>query len=1052
MNLVALIHRQYKENKEVPSAGDTGRVLWTLWNNPTGEADCPPKYGWDYEPLVAGEARDLDNAVYLATLSIGGDFAYSIKAVWYIPEHRDEVEIPDEYMTSAELEATIRATHEGVVDEEEKARILAELLADIWDDINPEMYFVRDPDSGDWDLYSVSGKVPKTVYMKVVCEQSGSSTVQEFSLPISWPSNPDADPKFEISPPTFPYPSQATSDCITVGYLVFDSDVVANVIDARYDGECSGDDCLFEMALDEYGSYYLNTRFVESELEHVEFNVPIYIKYLNAVSGLEIEVRKEFTIYGRSTVFMAEPYVKYIRNLATRVGKTELVTILGGNFTQDMNVRLSYGSEWYNVVPHEELIFGKEDNWDTISFMMNSGLAMTTTGGEEPCAVYDIQVGYGDGAGFLGLAGTGDSKMVLENNVGLIRFKYNADTQAEQKKAAAGAAITTNTPCFYATEIEMVYDSTDARGNETQNGGASGKYGKTIYWKVNPEIDCEKVRYVKVKLKYNKRLDYRKGNMVLDGVNLTDGDVVWLAGQTDGTDGLWVVSSDEWEGLRNYIDPEEYSGKTGDPCIDPAPIPLPVDDAVFIDLGARVNDSVDQRCAEDVPEKYGTQVVCGYTTKPGDLLILSNQSDMRDGLWEVTCADWIYRGPINDSGTTDFDASDAILYQNNINFCACRDSLRNPIYNIEYYYLNAGCYLATAVRKVKMICARYGGIVPNNQVVITDYAITVGAEKELVVDSNLTAGDGQAEDCTKSNDNFEQKNGDNTAEVTRGCGEGGVYLQAPDCKNICDCPRYYLLDSTFDNTKINNGFSMVFWQFGDGGWHLYAYIQQKGGGAAVSYYVYHLHVCGIALPGMVDENTDVYVVDDNGLPTSKRTKDAWFVPHGGVLADGFGMYDEGWKFVVPVLDESGKPVYDEFGNRVTEISHELNADTLFQSWSLHAPTTGSNVATKMLAHAAKIGEGEVAEGISHSYGFKFYHTPLTKERFCQIYNSGLGGCVCQDTWTGLVTDQCYDSEGYPVDCRELASEGPAFLTTDNGEPIVVEKACFDSSGTKIDCD
>lgn len=994
MSPVTLIHRQYKENVEIPSAGDTGRVRWARWIDPSGTADCPPVYGWDYEHLTVGETRDLDGAVYLATLSVGGDFAYGINAVWYIPGHREETVIPEGYITVFEADATERATHGGEVDEEEKARLLEES----WEGVSPEMYFVRNPGTGDWDLYSVTGKVPGTVYMKVVCDRDGVGTVQELSLPISFPTDPDADPGFAVSPPSFPYHSQAVAEKILVGGLRYDPDVVARIVEARYDGECTGDDCLFELEPDEYGySYLLNTRFVESELEHVEFSVPVYIKYLNAVSGVEVEVRKEFTIYGRNTVFVAEPYVKYIRNLATRVGKSDLVTILGGNFSPDMNVRISYGSDWYRMVPHGDLVFGQEGRWDTISFVMSPDLAMTTVGGEEPCAVYDLQVGYGDGDGFLGLAGTGDYKMVLENNVGLIRYKYDEGTQAEQNKASAGTAITTNTPCFYSSEIKLVYDSTDARGNATQNGGASGKYGKTIYWKVDPAVDCESVRYVHVKLKYNKRLDYRKGSMVLDGVSLEAGDVVCLAGQTDGTDGLWVVTPGDWEGLQDYIDPAEYSGKTGDPCVDPAPVPLPVDGTVFVDLGARVDDSVDHRCAQDVPDKYGTQVVCGYTAKPGDLLLLTNQEDRRDGIWEVTCGDWIYRGPVNDGGTMTFDASDAILYQNNIDFCACRDSRVNPVYNIEHYYLNAGCYLATAVRKVKMICSNYGGIVPNNDVVITDYSITVGADRELVVDTVLTAGDGEAEDCTRPNDNFEESTGEDTSEVTRGCGEGGRYVVSPDCSRVCDCPRYYMLDGKFSGTSVEDGFSMVFWQHGEGGWHMYAYVQQKGGGYAVNYYVYHLHVCGIATTDMVDENTEVYVLDDRGLPTSQRTKDAWFVPHGGVLADGFGMYDPAWNFVVPATDGEGNPVYDEYGNRVNETRHALDADTLYQSWLLHAPVPGKYSGTMMLAHPVRVGDTDVPEGMEHTYGFRFYHAPLTKERFCQIYNSGMGGCICQET-------------------------------------------------------
>ena len=1046
----ALIHRKYKETNEVPSAAQTGRVLWTQWLSLEGSADCPPVYGWDFEPITAGNVVDLDGAVYLATVSMGGDYSQKVRSVWFLPEHRDEVEIPDGYVTDMEYEATVRATHGGIVDEQEKEEILDQLIEDRWLAESRDLYFVRDEASGEWDLYSVSGKVPSIVYAKVVSEDSKGNVVSsEMSAVISFPTDSSADPKFGISPPTFTFATEEPA-CVPVGSLVYDSDVVAGIIDARYDAECEGDACPFRMVRDFNGTYILESTIVETEISHAAYSVPVYIKYLNTVSGNEDEVRVVFTVYGRGAVMEAEPYVKYIRNLASRVESYEKVDILGGNFDEDMNVMLSYDG-WRKTVPHSELVFGTDGSWEIISFVMNPGLAMKSPDGE-PCAVYDINVGYGEGDGFIALAGSGDAKMAMENNVGLIRYKYDAGTLAEQKKASAGTVVTTNTPCFYATELNMVYDSTDSRGNAAQDGGASGKYGKTIYWKVDRNVDCETVRYVRVKLKYNKRLDVRRGEMVLDGISLVDGDIVWLAGQMDGTDGLWIVRPGDWDGLRDYVDPPEDTGTEGDPCIDPPPAPLEVDGSVFVDLGARVDDSVDHRCAQDVPVKYGIQTVCGYTVKPGDIILLSNQSTPgHDGLWEVTCADWIFRGAVDDNGTTSFDASGMVLVQNDIDFCACAKSLKNPIYNIEYYYLNAGCYLASAVRKVKMLCSSVGGIVPNNNVVITDYVITVGANRELVMDTGMTAGDGVPEDCTKPNDNFEQANGDNISEVYRGCGESGTYIVAPDCRNICDCPRYYLLDTKFDNTKVGNGFTMTFWQFGEGGWHLYAYVQQKGVGTGVAYYVYHLHVCGIATVDMVDENTDVYIVDGNGLPTTKRTKDAWFVEHGGVLADGFAMYDDKWTFVVQDVDEDGNLVFDENGMKVTHVSHELSADTLYQNWMLHAPSSTGYQGTRMLAHAAMIGEAEVAEGMLHTYGFRFYHVPLSKERFCELYNSSSTGCVCRETWRGLVTDQCYDSDGMPTDCGQVASEGHAFITTDDGDVISVEKSCFDDEGQEIDC-
>lgn len=1000
MNFLSLVHRKYRESSVPGFSQETGRAVWCRWVPDSGTPVCPEVYSWDYSKFPAGSVKELDDAAYVATLTVGASYPYAVNYVWVVPEDRDGAEVPEGY--SPELP----------------------------DESGTDLYFVH-TESGEWELYSVSGKYPSAIRVTVAAyTEKGDGVVQDYTLPISYPSQAGGDPGFNIMPSTFTYGGTGM-DCIAIGELVYDTDAVASVVDAMYDADCEGNDCLFFIQRDG-NSFTLYTRFVQSDYEHMEFKVPVYIRYIDAVSGVETEVRREFVIHGTSSNITTEPFVKYVRHMASRTGSYEKIEILGGNFTSEMRIKLSYGSEWSVVIPREDVVLDTEDRWDRLSFIMGSNYAMKGMDGEEICAVYDLGIGYGGNTGFVSMAGTGDAKMALENNVGIIRYKYDAGTAAEKKKASAGAVVTTNSSCFYTTELEMVYDSTDGSGNAQMKGGAAGKYGKTIYWKVDPSIDCESVHYVRVKLKYNKRLDYRKGEMTLDGIHLTDGDIVWLAGQMDGTDGLWVVRSGaEWEGLKDIIDP----GSSGrNPCGITPGDPLPVDNSVFVDLGARVSDEVSFRCSEDVPEKYGRQKVCGKEVNPGDIILLANQSDGMDGLWEVTCADWLYRGPVNDDGDTNFDASDSILYQNNIDFCACRDSKRNPIYNIEYYYLNAGCYLASATRKVKMICSSAGGLFPNNRAIVTDYSITVGAEQSLVVDTGLTAGDGVDEDCKKPDDNFDQQNGVETEEATTGCSEHAGTLKAPNCTEICDCPKFYTLSSTFDGTTVKNGFSMVFWQFGEGGWHLYAYIAQKGVSSSVSYYVYHLRICGLASPRMVDENTDVYVLGDDGLPTSKRTKDAWFAEHTGPIAKGFGMYDSQWNFKV----DDGEGGY--------KIIHELTPETLYQNWSLHAGTT------KMLAHLAKIGIGDTPAGMEHVYGFKFYHAVITKEQFCGVYNESKPGCICQDTWTGLVTDQCYDEEGYVIDCNEAASKGNAFITTDDDEPIAVEKSCFDDTGRKIDCD
>jgi len=1049
MRIIGLLHRQYKESAEPLSRWDTGWAVWTAYRNPSQPEDCPV-YGWRYWKSGVAKIPELEDAHYLATLSLGSSYPKVVDYVWALPSERERKEIPDGWMPDAD--------YDGID--------------------STDLYFVRN-DAGDWDLYSISGKVPDVVHVVIankrvkrpsnpsndnVYYETGEPVYDDagdyygdydmYDLNIEYPDVHKTDPGFSLSPSTFNFPNDETVDCIFVGELGYDMDVVCEILDARYDNdeECPEGQCNF-VIVNEDGSFGLYTYYVASAYQHVEFKVPVYIKYIELSSGIVKETRIVFTVHGMSQVNFADPFVKYVRNLATRVGSTELVEILGGNFTTDMSVKLTMGNEWSRVIPSTDLIFSEEGPWQKIGFMMTPELAMKSDEAEI-CSVYSLRVGYGDDNGFVELAGTGDASMLMENNVGLIRYKFDSSNESEKQKASAGTAVTTNAQCFYTSTVDMVYDSTDTNGNSALNGGASGKFGKTMYLRIPADIDCTQIRYVKVKVKYNKRLDYLRGEQVLDGVRVTDGDIVWLASQLDGTDGLWVVRTGEWEGLSDVLGLADEAGQPPyDPCTNPERHPLPVDDNVFVDLGARVKGGVEFRCEQDVPEKYGSQTICGRTVNPGDRVLLANQSDGYNGLWEVTCGEWIYLGEVDDNGSTEYDASDEILYQNNIDFCACENNQNNPIFNIEYYYLNPACYLAKAVRKVKLICSLSASLVPNNKAVITDYSITVGADPDLIVDTTRTAGDPEVEDCVKEQDTFEQTRGVGSVEVSHGCGELGDIITSPSCGDICDCRRYYAIDSSYNVDTLASGFSMVFWQFGDGGWHMYAYVADRGS-AAVSYYVYHLHVCGTALPRMVDENTDVYVLDERGLPTSKRTRDAWFVRHGGVLADGFGMYDSKWRFKVKVIED---------GVERDAISHVLDAETLYQNWALHKPSFDaegklSDPGTLMLAHTEKVYDAETGEyyavydGMEHIYGFTLYNVAINKDRFCKIYNAAIRNCVCQDTWTGMGTDQCYDADGYEVDCNDLSSEGHAFITTDNGEAISLEKTCFDSHGKKVECD
>lgn len=1016
MNPFSLTYRLYKETNAVSPGAKTARVSLVRWSNPDSEDGCPHLYGWSFSDTEADKVPELDAAQYVGTFSVSGPFPYPILWLYPLPEDRDEPEIPEGYVPD-EPDPNTRGIYFAL-------RYVPGKPAPKGS--SQDLFFVKSggTDDTEWDLYSVSGQIPDMVYFKAaVLLDSGETVYQEYALPVQYPAK-GAAPDFSLTTSVFRFSSGSASR-IYVGTVTGNPLAVASIESVRYDSECPSGVCRFEFVKEDH-AYNLYARMDGSESGFVSYDVPVYLKYTGTVDGAGTETRLVFHVHGLSTVLDSEASVKYVRNLASKVGTTEQVDILGTGFKAGMSVRIAFGSEWERVFSEDQVLVDREGRWDKISFVMTPEDAMQSPSGIEQCAAYSLNVGYGTAGSFIGLAGTGDAKTALENNVGLIRYKYDAGILDEERKASAGTMKTTNVPCFYTSDIDMVYDSTDSSGNPVQAGGAAGQYGKNIYWSVSDGVDCEKVRFVTVKLKYNKRLDYRRGEMVLDGVRLTDGDIVWLAAQLDGTDGLWVVRTGEWDGLGDYG--EELSGN---PCVDPKRSPLKVDEKVFVDLGARVGDSVKYRCADDVQYKYGSVELCGHVASPGDIVLLANQSDGMDGIWEVRCGEWLYRGPVDDGGTESFDASSFLMYQNDIDFCACRDGRRNPVFNIEYYYLNGGCYLAKAVRKVKLLCSLSGGIVPNNNVVITDYSITAGADSSLVVDTRRTAGDGTVEDCVRPRDDFELESGIRIAETERGCGESSNYLVAPDCTKICDCRRYYTIPGTLDANRLDRGFSIVFWQLGDGGWHLYAYVQKKDPGMRPAYYVYHLKVCGIATENMVDENTDVFLADENGLPTSRRTCDAWFVNHGGVLARGFGLFDRAWNFVVPVLDAEGNPVYDENGLQVTETTHDLSAATLGMRWAIHGAGSGNpEAATKMLAGRLPGGSPEIPVGMSGVYGFRFYDTPLTAARFCSIYNSANGGCVCQDTVTALATDQGYTGESGDTSGSFITTDGDALIVTD----------------------
>lgn len=236
-----------------------------------------------------------------------------------------------------------------------------------------------------------------------------------------------------------------------------------------------------------------------------------------------------------------------------------------------------------------------------------------------------------------------------------------------------------------------------------------------------------------------------------------------------------------------------------------------------------------------------------------------------------------------------------------------------------------------------------------------------------------------------------------------GC--GAEVIVAPNGMKICRCEHVYSIDNaTAFSSRDRNGFSIVFWQYDDEKelWHLYAYIGAGRYDLGMNYYVYHLCTNGIAGEGDVDENVEVGLLGEDGRPLDETTHDAWFVPHGGKLAEGFGMFDDTWNFKL-VDDETDEVSY----------SHVLNEKTLYSMWSVKCTTTMCgiriyrgdsllrNSCTCELKDGKKVDPNCVgmdeAEATSQvmtdviatpdTWGFRFYNEAITKGRLCNIWNS-----------------------------------------------------------------
>lgn len=718
------------------------------------------------------------------------------------------------------------------------------------------------------------------------------------------------------------------------------------------------------------------------------FEVPVYVEYVNTFGDRD-NWKGTFVVYGKSAT-VKKPTIQYINNIATKVGSTEYVTIYGHDFNDDLSVFLDRPDGTCVKLTGKELYrqYGTSDGYDAISFIFGKPFVALDSKCNEICGTYAIHLGYGECGANSAEAGTFDYETAWNNNLYLIRYKYDSANKELSEQTPGGAMTTVDPKCFYASELELVTDDYSS-DSKTTSGGVSGNLGANIYFRIKPDTDCTKLGYYLVKLKYSSNLPKRAGELTLDGIQLVEGDLVWLDKQFDGGNGLWIVQTGEWLGLKTYLEGQGGYGEYYQPCQRVEQEPLPVDANVIVDLGVHVKDKVTIACDSDVPEdmRFGSQKICNTIVRPGDTVLLTNQSDGTNGLWEVTCAEWIQRTetvPAHSGNTISGD--DFVIVQNDIDFCTCEHGGKN-IFHIWYYYLNGACYLSRAKRTVKITCGVKGTLFPSKGVDVSDYKISVDANPELVVDSHRTAGDPVKETCAEEVENYDADYRVNIKDNRFGC--GSEVITAPNGLPICRCEHVYNADDdTTFSSRDRNGFSIVFWQYEDEHWHLYAYIGAGRYDLGMNYYVYHLGTNGIATETDVDENTEILPIGADGLPMKKTTRDAWFVNHGGRLARDFGLFDDTWNF--KVTDEETDEV---------SYTHVLDEKTLYSTWAIKCTTTicakrEYNPDSILRTSCADMENVETTSSVMASvhptpdtWGFKLYTEALSKARLCSIWNS-----------------------------------------------------------------
>lgn len=547
---------------------------------------------------------------------------------------------------------------------------------------------------------------------------------------------------------------------------------------------------------------------VEYKVWKVDFDSTVRLT-LESVIGLKSPNGEQFTTLLMDGSVVIGQNIEEIGLLKFPIDQCHNDFIVEGSSTACTELQLYDGTTNANVPVYE---LDLENNQIRINLMQ--GMFPTDELGREVCGKSNIVISG---------KRCGEDYPSYRVDFPVIRYVYDG--------AKYDGKYTTGANCVYTSPITLNTD--DDPGNVNT---PSKNYGKDMYVKLRSPESCCTMRYLSVKLKYNEYLQYKHGELTLNGIKLQENDLVWLTSQfikesEDGKsineNGLWIVKKGDWE----------YYGD--------------VTEDMFIDLGARVTETVSATIESNVGRRYGNYWLGTVNLKSGMVVNLQNQDDGQNGLYRITCGEWKYLGEAGPYSGNTIDMSNDIVTYNDINFCKC------GIYHIWYYYLNGSCVLNTATRTVKVVgkCGEKDGtLVPGKRIRITDYQIKTEVDKDLMPGSS---GDPLVDECVKDVESFDHQYRFDVEDVVQGdCIQDAIY---PNCNEGALCDHEYAAFSKGEDGKYNSadgtGFSMVFWQatmddYRVDYWTMYALVGRTSKNPK-EYVAYRLQQVGAATEEMV---------------------------------------------------------------------------------------------------------------------------------------------------------------------------------------------------------